>query len=564
MKLEAGMVALVGAGPGDPGLLTLRGAEWLAAADVVIYDALSNPKLLKHAPTARHIYVGKRAAQHAMSQDDINALLVREAKAGQRVVRLKGGDPFVFGRGGEECEILAANGIKYLIAPGVTAAVAATAYAGIPITHRDLNSSFTLITGHEKEEAYKDPQAQARGSAAGSSDVDWASIAKLPCVAFYMGIKSLPRISAKLIENGLSPETPTATIQWGTLPKQRVVTASLATIADAVKAAGVGSPAITVVGKVVALRQTLQWFENRPLFGQTVVVTRTRDSASALSEQLESLGAEVIEAPTIETAPVADTAIVDAALFSLSRVPTGGVADSRARVRAERGEMSASGSTLSPHPSPLPEYRERRPILIFTSASGVQAAKARMKAIGMDSRSLAGVKIAVVGDATAEAVRTELAIEPDFIPQRFTAEALADELIAEGEVKDRRFTLLRADIARPILVEKLKAAGAASVEDVTVYETRPVSALSDELIAALSEKRVNWITFTSSSTARNLCALLGSDYAEQLKDIKLASIGPVTTAALKELGLTPTVEAAQADTTSLVGALAAALLSYSK
>ena len=202
--------------------------------------------------------------------------------------------------------------------------------------------------------------------------------------------------------------------------------------------------------------------------------------------------------------------------------------------------------------------------MIFTSASGVQAAKARMKAIGIDSRSLAGVKIAVVGDATAEAVRTELAIEPDFIPQRFTAEALADELIAEGEVKDRRFILLRADIARPILVEKLKAAGAASVDDVTVYETRPVSALSDELIAALSEKRVNWITFTSSSTARNLCALLGSDYAEQLKDIKLASIGPVTTAALKELGLTPTVEAAQADTTSLVGALAAALLSYSK
>jgi len=560
MKLEAGMVALVGAGPGDPGLLTLRGAEWLAAAEVVVYDALSNPKLLRHAPTARHIYVGKRAARHAMSQDDINALLVREAKAGQRVVRLKGGDPFVFGRGGEECEILASNGIKYLIAPGVTAAVAATAYAGIPITHRDLNSSFTLITGHEKEEQYKDPQAQARGSAVGSSDVDWPSIANLPCVAFYMGIKSLPRISARLIENGLSPETPTATIQWGTLPKQRVVTATIATIADAVKAAGVGSPAITVVGKVVALRQTLQWFENRPLFGQTVVVTRTRDSASALSEQLESLGADVIEAPTIETVPVADTAAVDAAILSLSRVLTG-----EGRVR---GNVSPTGDDrsgeVSPHPNPLPEYRERGPILIFTSASGVAAARARMKAIGIDSRSLAGVKIAVVGDATADAVRKELAIEPDFIPQRFTAEALADELIAAGEVKDRRFVLLRADIARPILVEKLESAGAASVEDVTVYETRPASALPEELVAALSEKRVNWITFTSSSTAKNLCALLGDNYAEQLKDVKLASIGPVTTTALKELGLTPTVEAAQADTSSLVAALASALLSYSK
>ena len=560
MKLEAGMVALVGAGPGDPGLLTLRGAEWLAAADVVVYDALSNPKLLRHAPTARHIYVGKRAARHAMSQADINALLVREAKAGQRVVRLKGGDPFVFGRGGEECEILAANGINYLIAPGVTAAVAATAYAGIPITHRDLNSSFTLITGHEKEEQYKDPQAQARGSAVGSSDVDWPSIANLPCVAFYMGIKSLPRISARLIENGLSPETPTATIQWGTLPKQRVVTATIATIADAVKAAGVGSPAITVVGKVVALRQTLQWFENRPLFGQTVVVTRTRDSASALSEQLEALGADVLEAPTIETVPVADTATVDAALLSLSRVFTG-----EGRVRGNFSHTGGDSSgEVSPHPNPLPEYRERGPILIFTSASGVAAARARMKAIGIDSRSLAGVKIAVVGDASAEAVRKELAIEPDFIPQRFTAEALADELIAAGEVKDRRFVLLRADIARPILVEKLESAGAASVEDVTVYETRPASALPEELVAALSEKRVNWITFTSSSTAKNLCALLGDNYAEQLKDVKLASIGPVTTTALKELGLTPTVEAAQADTSSLVAALASALLSYSK
>jgi uroporphyrinogen III methyltransferase / synthase len=551
MKLESGMVALVGAGPGDVGLITVRGAEWLRAADVVVYDALSNPKLLRHAPTAKHIYVGKRAAEHAKTQDEINALLVSEAKAGKKVVRLKGGDPFVFGRGGEECEVLANNGIKYLIAPGVTAAVAATAYAGIPITHRDLNSSFTLLTGHEKEEAYKDDAAKARGAAVGSSDVDWASIAKLPCVAFYMGIKSLPRISAKLIENGLPPETPTATIQWGTLPRQRTVSATIATIADAVKSAGIGSPAITVVGKVVALRDTLKWFENRPLFGQTIVVTRTRDQASALSEQLEDLGADVIEAATIETVPSADTAAVDTALRSFS--------EPAKAVKVAPPPIMAGSRQIGPRPTAAASHPATQ-WLIFTSASGVTAAKARMKAIGLDARSLANVNIAVVGDATAETVRKELAIEPDFIPQRFTAEALADELIAAGKVKDARFVLLRADIARPILVEKLKTAGAASVEDITVYETRTVSSLPEELTAALAAKKIDWITFTSSSTAKNLCTLLGSDFATQLAGVKLASIGPVTTAALKELGLSPTVEAAQAD----VGALADALRSYSK
>ena len=545
MRFDTGTVALVGAGPGDPGLITVRGADWLRQADVVIYDALSNPRLLRQAPDARHVYVGKRAANHALPQDQINTLLVSEARAGHRVVRLKGGDPFVFGRGGEEAETLVAAGVPFLVAPGITAAVAAAAYAGIPITHRDLNSSFTLITGHEKEEAYRDDAARARGQAEGSSDVDWPAIAKLPAVAFYMGIKALPRIAANLIENGMSADTPAATIQWGTLPRQRTVVATVGTIAQAVADAGVGSPAITLVGRVVALRQTLNWFENRPLFGKTVVVTRTRSEASALSELLESMGADVIEAPTIDVVPSTDFAGLDAALLDEAKP---------IRVAVPMGRAGA------PPVMPYTTKPAGPHWLVFTSAAGVKAAAERMKTLKIDARRLAAAKIAVVGEATAEVVRSLLCIEPDCVPKQFVAEALADELIARGEVKGTRFSVLRADIARPVLVDKLRAAGAQRVDDIAVYETRPAAELPDELLHALDAGRVDWITFTSSSTAKNLCALLGPDYAMRLAGIGLASIGPVTTAVLTELGLTPTVQSDQAD----VAALAESLRSYSK
>lgn len=528
-EFSPGTVALVGAGPGDPGLITLRGSQLLASADVVVYDALSSPRLLKHAPTAEHIYVGKLASRHSMTQDGINALLVEKAKAGHRVVRLKGGDPFVFGRGGEECEVLKNAGVPFLVVPGITAAIAAPAYAGIPVTHRDFNSSFTLITGHEKEEAYRDDEAKTRDKAVGSSDVDWAAIAKLPCVAFYMGVKALPRISANLIANGLSPNTPAATIQWGTTPRQRTCVATVGTIAEAVKANGIGSPAITIVGRVVSMRDTINWFENRPLFGQTIVVTRTRDQASALTEQLEALGANVLEAPTIETVE-APTPPIDAALHSLPREYTG------------KGTEVAAAT------------------LVFTSANGVRATRERMKAIGLDARIFAGHQIAVIGDATADAVRELLAIEPDVIPKTFVAEGLADELIARDAVKGRRFILLRADIARPVLVEKLSAAGAASVEDIAVYETKSATALPPEVIDAIDVGKVNWITFTSSSTAKNFAALLGDGYADKLKNVKVASIGPVTSDTVKALGLPVTVQA----TTAGVADLVAAVLSYSK
>ena len=518
----SGTVALVGAGPGDPGLITVRGMRLLEAADVVVYDALSSPRLLRHAPTAEHIYVGKLAARHSMTQDGINALLVDQGKAGRRVVRLKGGDPFVFGRGGEECEALRAAGVPYLVVPGITAAVAAAAYAGIPITHRDFNSGFTLLTGHEKDEAYRDDDAKARDKAAGSSDVDWAAIAKLPCVAFYMGVKALPRIAAKLIEHDMSPDTPAATIQWGTTPRQRTVTATVATIVDAVKAARVGAPAITIVGRVVSLRETLNWFETRPLFGQTVVVTRTRDQASELTDRLEAFGANVLEAPTIETITV-DNSFVDDALCSLPYGP---------------GKTS----------------------VVFTSANGVRATKQRMTAIGLDARHFADVRVAVIGEATADAVREHLFINPDTVPSVAVAEALADLLIARGEVDGRRYILLRADIARPILVEKLQAAGALSVAEIAVYETKPATSLPPEVVEAVDAGRVDWVTFTSSSTAKNFAALLGSDYAVKLANVKTASIGPVTSDTLRALGLPVTVQAETAG----VEALAASLLSYSK
>src|SRR5882757_4581130 len=311
------IVWLVGAGPGDPGLITVRGAQLLERADVVVYDYLANERLLSYCPQAECIYVGKKAASHSMTQDQINALLIEKGKAGKRVVRLKGGDPFIFGRGGEECLALAAAGLRFEVVPGITAAIGAPAYAGIPVTHRDFNSSFTFITGHEKEEEYKDPQALQREAASGASDLDWSVIAKLPCVAFYMGVKSLPRICAKLIEHGMPPDMPAATIQSGTTPHQRTVVGTIGNLPQRVSEAKVTPPAMTIIGRVVSLRETMNWFERRPLFGQTIVVTRTRQQASDLTERLAALGANVIEAPTIELHRPDEFSGVDEALSKI-------------------------------------------------------------------------------------------------------------------------------------------------------------------------------------------------------------------------------------------------------
>ncbi len=494
---------LVGAGPGDPGLISVKGANLLERADVVVHDYLANPRLLGYCPRAEMIDVGKKAGDHTLSQEQINALLVEKARSGKRVVRLKGGDPFVFGRGGEECQALAAAGIAFEVVPGITAAIAAAAYAGIPVTHRDLNSSFTLITGHEKE-----------GQTA--SDLDWAAIAKLPCIALYMGAASLPKIARTLIEHGMSAQTPTACIRWGTLPTQQTLVSTLGDLSQAIMTPK--PPIMTIIGKVVALRQNISWFEKRPLFGQKILVTRTRQQASELSQRLEELGAMVIEAPTIEIAPAANEAAVDEAILSAG----------------------------------LYDWT------IFTSANGVQQTRERLMARGADSRVFGKSKIAAIGDATATAIERELCLRVDLCPAAFVAEALADELQKRGEISGRKFLLLRADIARPLLRERLTEAGAAAVDDVALYQTRSAQSLPAGALEELQGGNIRWITFASGSAARNLIGLIGADYQAILGRAKLASIGPITTQALREAGLKPSAQAGVYNVQGLVDAIAGA------
>ncbi|HEX2972149.1 MAG TPA: uroporphyrinogen-III C-methyltransferase, partial [Tepidisphaeraceae bacterium] len=391
---NTGIVYLVGAGPGDPGLITVRALRLLEQADVVVFDYLANPQLLRHCPTAETIYVGKQASQHAMSQQEINALLVEKGREGKKVVRLKGGDPFVFGRGGEECEALAQASIRFEVVPGITSAIAGPAYAGIPVTHRDLNSSFTLVTGHEKEADYQDPDARARTPGA-ASDIDWAVLAKLPCLAFYMGVKALPSICQKLIDHGMSPDMPAASIQWATTAHHRTIVGTLRDLPRKVAAARLTPPAITLVGRVVQLRQTMNWFENRPLFGQTIAVTRTRQQASDLAQQLEELGARVIEAPTIELVPPSDWTAVDQSLHAAAQFDW----------------------------------------IIFTSQNGVAFTKQRLLELHLDARAFGQACIAAIGDATAAAIRQHLCLNVDLCPTSFVAEALADELLRQDQIQ---------------------------------------------------------------------------------------------------------------------------------
>ncbi|HEX3358481.1 MAG TPA: uroporphyrinogen-III C-methyltransferase [Tepidisphaeraceae bacterium] len=545
LKQSRGIVYLVGAGPGDPGLLTVRGEDLLGRADVVVYDYLANPELLSYCAAAEKIYVGKKAAEHSMGQEQINQLLVDLAKQNKRVVRLKGGDPFVFGRGGEEAEALVAAKIPFEVVPGITAAIAAPAYAGIPVTHRDFNSSFTLITGHEKEEEYKDAASRAREQAEGSSDLDWSVIAKLPCVAFYMGVKSLPRICAKLIENGKSPDTPAATIQWGTRTRQRTCVATLKDLPEKVIEQKISAPAITIVGKVVTMRESINWFETRPLFGQTIVVTRTRQQASELSVKLQELGANVIEAPTIELQAPSDWQKIDDALgISVAATPA-----------SPLGKKGDAGSPPMSTWDPAATKQLQWDWVIFTSANGVRYTRDRLRAVGRDVRVFGDAKIAAIGDATAAAIQKELSLHVDLCPESFVAEALANALAERGQIAGKRFLLLRADIARTILREKLQVGGAAEVRDVAIYETKSATALPQVLLDALAENRINWITFTSSSTAKNFVSLLGGDYREKLKHIKLASIGPITTTTLRELGLEPATEAEVFNIDGLIAAI---------
>lgn len=505
-SIQPGVVFLIGAGPGDPGLLTLHGAELIRRADAVVYDALANPALLELARAdAERIDVGKRAKHHKLSQEQINELLAELALAGKNVARLKGGDPYVFGRGSEEAIYLHERGVAVRVVPGITAGIAGPSYAGVPVTHRQIATTCTFITGHE------DPTKDA-------SQTDYAALAELAksggTLCFYMGMGRLGVIAEQLTGNGLDGQTPAAVVQWGTHPRQRSLRSTLSAVKEKAEQSGLGAPAIVVIGPVAGLdEQALNWFERLPLFGRTIAITRTRQQASDLRLRLEELGAAVIEAPTIAIVPPEDwTPILDAV-------------------------RNIAGYDW----------------LVLTSVNGVSALGEVMAKLNVDARHLGGVKLAAIGEATAMALRQQLGLCADLVPTDFVAESLAAELIAQHDVAGKRFLMLRADIARPALREKLTEAGA-RVEDLPVYRTKPAEALPEALIEALQQKRVDWITFTSSSTVRHFLELLG-DRRGLLEGVKLASIGPVTSQTVRELGLTVALEAERHDIAGLVEAL---------
>ncbi len=507
-KVPAATVYLVGAGPGDEGLITVKGQQVLSKAQVVVYDALCNPALLDHAPAdAEHLYVGKRGGNHTLTQDQINDALVEHAKAGRTVVRLKGGDPYLFGRGGEEVSFLHKHGIPSQVIPGITAGIAVPMMAGIPVTHRKIASTVTFVTGHE------DPTKD-------QTRIDYNALARLinmgGTACFYMGIGRLGSICDALAagDDGLSLETPAAVVQWGTTPRQRSLRTTLGTAVEDLKASGISSPAIILVGQVAAIDEPgLDFFTSRPLFGQTILVTRTRQQASAFRQQLEALGANVLEAPTIDVVRPDDWTPTDNAIQALN------------------------------------DYDW----LILTSVNGVNALVQRMAVLGLDSRHLSCVKIAAIGSAVDEALWDQLRIKPDMVPTQFVAESLAGELIAQNDLAGQRMLLLRADIARPALPKLLAEAGA-DITELVVYQTQKAQSLPDNVIEALEQGQVDWVTFTSSSTAQNMFDLLGSRQG-LLKQTRLASIGPITSQTLQRLNLPIAIEASPSDIAGLTDAL---------
>jgi uroporphyrinogen III methyltransferase/synthase len=502
--VNAGIVYLVGAGPGDPGLLTLRGGELLVLADAIVYDALANPALLAMASVAERETpvelhdVGKRGgATESARQDDINALLVRLAKEGKRVVRLKGGDPFVFGRGSEEAEALAAADVAFEVVPGVTAGIAAPAYAGIPVTHRGLSTLVTFVTGHE------DPLKE-------KNTVDWSALARAGgTIVLYMGVKSLPRIASTLIESGMPDTTPAAAIRWGTYGKQQTVTATVATLADEIKRVGLEAPVITVIGPVVSLRESIAWFDKRPLFGKRILVTRAQAQAATLSELLAAEGAEVVEMPATKIEPT-DSTDVDSAIARL-------------------GDF---------------EW------LIFTSQNGVRIFWDALRRHGLDARALGDSKIAAVGPATADAL-LDHGIAVDVSPERFVAEALLDALSERDDVRGARVLYAAAEGARDVLPQGLGELGAA-VERVNLYRSIPDGAGADDVRARLDAGEIDLVTFTSASAVRAFVAAVGDDAA---KRTKAASIGPVTSDAIRAAGIEVVIESNVATMSGVVDAI---------
>ena len=500
--LEAGVAYLVGAGPGDPGLITVRGLNVLRNADVVLHDRLAPESLLAEVRSdAILIDVGKKPGKARLSQREINELLVNHCRSGKTVCRLKGGDPFLFGRGGEEALALTAAGLKWEVVPGITSAIAAPAYAGIPVTHRGVSSGVAVVTGSE------DPSEPG-------SRVNWDAVASFDgTLVVLMGWQKLPEIVDALTSRGVPAERPAAVIEWGTKNSQRVADGTLANIADRAISAGLGPPVVLVVGAVAALRKELAWFDKRPLFGKRVLVTRARSQTSRLAESLEALGAETIQLPAIRISPVADTEELDAAIAKID------------------------------------EYDW----ITFTSPNGVQGLRDRLAAHSLDSRALFGVRVATVGPATARAV-AEMGIRPDLSPKVYAAQSLVDEFVSQG-VQNGKALCLRSDIGRETLPDGLRKAGL-EVDEVIAYRTVMPPHSSDAARAAFGDesRRVDATTFTSSSTVMNLSMLLGGD-VEPINRTTVVCIGPVTAATAREQGIRVDVVAKRQTVEGLVGSL---------
>ncbi len=485
-----GKVFLVGAGPGDPDLITLKGRKVLERADVVLYDALASPRLLDYAPAkAERIYVGKKRAQHEMSQEEINALLIAKARGGGNVVRLKGGDPFIFGRGGEEIEELAAAGIPFEIVPGVTVPLGVAAYTGVPLTHRGHTSAVTFVTGHRVEA------------------IDWAKVGSAETVVLFMGLVNIAAIAKEMIARGRSADTPAMAVRWATRPDQETVVGTLGTLADRVAEHGLRPPATIVIGDVVKLRERFNWFEKLPLFGQRVVTTRDRRQSRDLAEPLEALGAEVLSMPVIDIQAPADAGPLNRALEQLDSYDW----------------------------------------ILFTSANGAKRFIQALDASARDLRALRA-KICAIGPATKAAVEA-WHLKVDRMPKEYVAESLL-EALAKDDLHGKRVLLPRAAVARDVVPVELTKRGAI-VDVVEAYRTEAPEDVK-ERVAEVLAKKPHWITFTSSSTVKNFVDAAG---AAALDGIKIASIGPITTATAKELGLRVDVEADPHTMQGLVAAI---------
>ncbi|MBI5563127.1 MAG: uroporphyrinogen-III C-methyltransferase [Deltaproteobacteria bacterium] len=482
--MKSGKVYLVGAGPGDPGLITVKAAGLLKEADCVIYDFLANARLLEYtSPGSVHIYVGKKGSSKTMPQDEINALIIKKAKAGKTVVRLKGGDPFIFGRGGEEAEEVIKAGLTFEVVPGVTSAIAAPAYAGIPLTHRDLASSVTFITGQE------DPLRER-------SNIAWdrLTVGKGTLV-FLMGWKNLPFIMTKLRENGWDASTPVALVRWGTLTKQECVAGRLDNILKLAGERGIRPPVVTVVGDVVSLRDRLNWFETKPLFGRRIVVTRALEQAGAFTTLLEADGAEPVTFPTIKTVKPPSWAPLDAAIKRLSTYDWA----------------------------------------IFTSVNGVKYFFERLRHLGYDLRELKGVKLCAIGPRTEEAIAS-LGLNVELTPKEYRAEAIISAL-GKRAIKGRRFLLARAMQAREILPDEIKRLGG-RCEVCPAYRTVRPSKEAASLKDELRKGAIDAVTFTSSSTVTNFAKnFRKAELLELMTGVKVACIGPITADTARAFGL---------------------------